>query len=92
MTPKRPKAKKARKKAVQRRSKALTFLVRLAESKSLQKRFERDPRKVMRIEGVSMPHQRVLLSGDVGRIQKTFSAARLPPNTTIKVTLIVIKF
>jgi hypothetical protein len=44
--------------------------------------------------GLTPRQQKALMSGDLARIRNLFPGAKihLPPNTTIKCTLIVIKF
>jgi hypothetical protein len=75
-------------------SRVLGFLVDLADSKNLQAQFQTDPRKAMTGAGLLTREQTALLSGDLDRISRLFPGRKihLPPNTVIKVTLIVIKF
>lgn len=48
----------------------------------------------MAAAGLAAREQKAILSGDVDQIRRVMPGAkiRLPPNTTIKITLIVIKF
>ena len=74
--------------------KVLDFLARLAEDNDLQVRFKTEARGTMKEAGISTTHQEALLSGDLERIKGLLPGGKihLPPNTVIKVTLIVIKF
>src|SRR5437870_10175248 len=75
-------------------SRPLDFLVQLAKSKKVQASFERDPHAAMKAANLNSKERKALLSGDSNSIRKVMPGSKihLPPNTTIKVTLIVIKF
>ena len=80
--------------AAKKKSKVLEFLVDLAEKKTLQTRFIKDPHETMKNAGITPAQRKAFVSGDLTKIKKLFPGGKvhLPPNTTIKCTLIVIKF
>ena len=79
---------------IKKTSKSLDFLVQLAKSKKLQASFESDPHAAMKAANLNSKERKAFLSGDSNAIRKVMPGKQihLPPNTTIKVTLIVIKF
>jgi hypothetical protein len=95
MAKKRTVGKKSRQgKRRARRSRLLDFLVQIPESAELQAKLESDPESTMQSFGLSASERKALMSGDIEKIRRVMPGAKinLPPNTTIKITLIVIKF